>query len=544
MEPLRRVAEFLLDEVQAHRNVLFIAYPGFGKSRSIPYMCDLALSKLNVEKVIVLTRSHAEILQIVQYFRSCMPSLVPLLGCVLGRERVCPFRARTSLECALFRSDGVCQLTRVRRESAKMLLGDLADLSLLARKLGVCPYDLLIAKSKQSRIVLASYLYLSNMELAKTILNLVDSSSVLLIVDEAHGLLAGLESVSKFPVGIIVKALSRSGLGSLVSRLEEGEEVILHSSRIDVDKLRSGVEHNRELVRTVDVLVNLACSDLVAFRRLGSEVEVRSYALTPVMRLLESVKGAIFLTASVPPSLARLSPVTREFRIVLPASQPSLFKNLVVYIVWDVEFTLRFRRSKTAMNIIGNIVSSVIRKLPLVGGVAVVFSSKNFLNMCTGLIRRAVPRDPVYIASDRSEYEHVLAEFKSRAREERVVLLTYAGSPLMEGVNFLLDELICLIMIGFPYPEFSAWNEAKRSFLSRYTDRAFALTYLLPAISTSIQCVGRVTRDLERRVKYAVLADSRFRRFLGYFPEWIRDRAVLVRLSELDKSFGEVFPVC
>ncbi len=543
MISLSSLAGFLIEQIKRYRKILFIASPGFGKSRAIPYICERALRELKVEKVLVLTRSYAEIVQLVQFFRKSTPNLATSLGLIAGRERVCPFRARTSFDCVLLRSDGVCQLWRVNRDVAIALTNvDSLDLAETARKLSVCPYDLMLAKSKQSKVVIASYLYFSNVELAKTILRILDTRDVLLIIDEAHGILTGLENVQKFPLSIFSNASSR--LSKLVTDLDLGEEVIFQPAQLDLDKVKSGSEKRRELAYAVEILLNLACSDLISLRKLEGELEVKSYAIRPIVDLLNSVHGVILFTASVTPELASSSPVTRGFKIIQHRDKPSRFCNLTVYIVHDVELTLQFRESRAARTVITSVISSIMTKLPLVGGIALVFSSRDFLKTHVDHVCKQLRDEIVLVMYDKSECDKTLQEFKSAARRERAVLITYAGSPLMEGVNFLLDELICVVLFGFPYPEFNAWNEAKRRFLSSLTRKSFTLTYLLPAVSTSVQCIGRVTRDLDRRVKYAVLVDSRFRRFLRYFPSWIRCRAVLTRLSEFEKTFGEVFPLC
>ena len=543
MRILQKIAEYIIHEVSKSGKVLFIASPGFGKSRSIPHICRLALCTLGVEKILVLTRSHAEISQLVSFFKEETPDLVNDVGFLLGRERVCPFRARTSLDCSLFRSDGTCQLWRVSTRDVKQVLCLDLDPEDLARRLSVCPYDIMLAKSKQSKIIIASYLYLSNMELTRVLYKVLSTENFLLIVDEAHGLLTGLESTHRFPIAALSKSTSMSGLSKLMLELDVGEEIIFEPQHLDLDKVKSGVEQGRELVRVIDMFLNISCSDLISIRRLEEEIEVRSYTLRSVLRLVDSCRGAVFLTASVSPDIAKFSPVARGFKIVHVRDDYSRFRNLAIYVVHDVEFTFRKRVSKTARRVILEVVNTVLSKLPLVGGVALVFSSREFLNIHLDYITDILSREVVYVVQDRVECERVLESFKASARRERAILITYAGSPLMEGVNYLQDELICVVLLGFPYPEFNTWNEAKKRLLSSLTKHSFLVTYLLPAVSTSIQCIGRVTRDLDKRVKFAVLVDSRFRRFLKYFPEWVRKRSLLTSVSEFRKTFGEVFPL-
>ena len=98
--------------------------------------------------------------------------------------------------------------------------------------------------------------------------------------------------------------------------------------------------------------------------------------------------------------------------------------------------------------------------------------------------------------------------------------VTYFRSPLTEGVNVDFDAVI---LVGFPWPDPSDPGTRVRAALyRRLLGSAWRYAYLFPAVSAAVQALGRATRGLARRIKYGVLVDDRYARYMGYMPRWAR----------------------
>jgi len=119
------------------------------------------------------------------------------------------------------------------------------------------------------------------------------------------------------------------------------------------------------------------------------------------------------------------------------------------------------------------------------------------------------------VVAQSSEYAKSLGEALGEA-----ATVTYFGSPITEGVNVDFDAVI---LVGFPWPDpGDASTRVRAAIYRRFLGRARKYAYLFPAISMSVQALGRATRGLGRRIKYGVLIDDRYARYMPYMPTWVR----------------------
>jgi Rad3-related DNA helicase len=116
------------------------------------------------------------------------------------------------------------------------------------------------------------------------------------------------------------------------------------------------------------------------------------------------------------------------------------------------------------------------------------------------------------------------------------LLVSHAQGVAGEGINFLGNELVGVAIVGFPLPQFNEWNRAKSRFYSMRGVNGFKATFIFPAVSMTIQILGRLTRDLVRFRKTAVLIDDRFRAYRDYMPPWVRDNMVTMDLHRALKK--------
>jgi len=519
--------------------IVVSAYPGFGKTRTIPSLCKKLLN--SVDRVLVLTRSIVELDQLLRFFDE---QNIPDVGVLIGRERVCPYGAETALECSILRSDGVCQLVRRRGKVGKLRFSTVQELVSACRRAFVCPYDYIQALASQSKIVLTTVSYLALTDLLETLFRTVKTGeeTLGLVVDEAHSIAVGVEKVTTISISKIRK-LAETGhtLATQILALDDGEELVLKKPHMSEDEIKLGACTDRDTVRAAAALLSIMRSELVLIKRKGDIVEVRTFNIDNILKLVNASKICIFLSASITSKFAKDLPLTRGSKYVEISDIPEEFNNLKIYVISNVRFTKSFRESVRCRKVIEQVLRKFLRISPMVGGCVVLFSSKDFLMRHIDVVERVLEEigDPLYVMEESEKTWRMIDEFKKRAREERTVLVTYVGNPAMEGLNFLGDELVSMLVLGFPYPEFSNWNELKRTYLRKFTRRTFKCVYLFPAISYTIQAVGRATRDLKFRSKQVFLVDDRFWMFRRYLPSWMKVRRV-VSLREFVESFGLV----
>jgi len=505
------------------RRILISAYPGFGKTRLIPNIADVLRRKLNVDKVLIFCRSIAEVEEICRFFKSLQTGLK--VSSLVGRERLCPFGASSSNACACLRDRGVCPLSRSRMHgSLSFSVINIEDVVSISRELNVCPYDLALSLALQSNIVVCTVMYLSSRILYENIVRISDGTRFAVIVDEAHALVQGLESSSESSVDLSE---------ILGIDIEPGEHMILRRPKIDIDLLK------RKISGESESLLNVLFSDVLYVSRREGRYVLRGLTMSTVLDLIERASATVFLSASLTREFSSRFPLLKKFDKIFITDSPSSIENLKIFIVPDFEFRESFKYTRRCINIVLEIIRRVVPSCPLIGGVMILFSSKRFLNFALShveaLLQSLDIRYIVYSGDGRSE--DVVRDFKHVASEERCVLITYSGSPVCEGVNFVGDELICVLMFGFPFPEFSYWNVWKSSYL--FGNLHFLLGFVYTAVSATIQIVGRCMRDLDRRVKHVYLIDRRFLKYRRYFPSWF-PKVRVTSLRELSETFADL----
>ncbi len=502
------------------KQVLISAYPGFGKTRLIPYIADILFRQVGIDKVLIFCRSIAEVEEICKFFKE--HEVQVRVSSLVGRERLCPFKARTALECAQLRDRGICPLFRSRAQgSFNYHVLNVDDVLLLSREFNTCPYDLSLSLAMQSDIVICTMMYLSNRSLYETILKIMNDKNIGVIVDEAHVVVQGLESYVETSTDIST---------ILGIELENREHIIVKNPRIDIDQIKKRIRPNDEN------LISILFSDVIYISKRDDRYIIRSLTLSTLLDLIKRAKRVVFLSASLTREFAERFPILRSFSKIFLYRPPKYVENLKIFIVPDFELRESFKYTRRCVDFILSTVRSIIPNLPLVGGIMLLFSSKKFMNfVIDDLVNLLESIDIKYMVYTESESSNdIIDKFKKYSSEDRCILITYTGSPVCEGVNFIGDELISILMFGFPFPEFSYWNNWKFSYMFR--NNYFFLGFVYTAISTTIQAIGRCMRDLDTRVKYVFLIDRRFMKYRRYFPSWF-PRIRVVRLREIGESF-------
>lgn len=106
-------------------------------------------------------------------------------GLLFGRSKLCPVKAQNSAQCLLLRERGTCKV-RIKRIAEPIF-----DVDELYR-LGVCPYEQLHARGRQSDVVIMPMAYINKLSHLATILSLFEGIE-LVAIDEVHNLMELVE---------------------------------------------------------------------------------------------------------------------------------------------------------------------------------------------------------------------------------------------------------------------------------------------------------------------------------------------------------------
>ncbi len=507
--------------------ILLNAYPGFGKSR-----IAVGLAKRWVDdggRVLIMTRSRAEALQLCEFTRRF--NIRDKTTILLGRESLCPFNASNAKQCLLYRLSGRC---RVGKNT--VLQPILTCDPLEPYNNGSCPYEVNEAMAYQLPILISTHAYLSSPELYGRLMNIMDSwDKSLVIIDEFHNIAAGLET----SIGINMDELrqwmlngndlARKIFSEVRDYVPQREIVVLR--KFEIDDLLKGSESFNDKV--VEILAHYG-TDLCAFTYDGKLIRLRCLSFKPIRDLIMRARKILLLTASISNRFSHIMRVfPRSSHYIAVDSLPREYQeNLSIFSIMDVEFTFRNRLLKEYLDIAHRSIKAFIESAPSIGGLAVFFPSIEYMNTYVNIYSPPVWGIPTFILRDGSEAMDLVGPFKESARVAKSLLMTYAQNPIGEGINFLEQELIGIMIIGFPLPQYSQWSFLKSRYYQKLGIGGFTVSFLFPAISITTQILGRLLRDLDRHRKVAVLLDDRFHRYRKYMPRWLMSRMRPIGISQ------------
>ncbi|WP_069807461.1 helicase C-terminal domain-containing protein [Vulcanisaeta thermophila] len=510
---------WVINELRRRGSLVIDAYPGFGKSR-----LAVRVAKGWVEgggRVLIMTRSRMEALQLCGFFSEL--GLRDRVSLFLGREVLCPFNAQSQKQCLDLRLSGVCKVKDLR-SPLTLNTCDLMDYI----KLSVCPYEVNRALAHQLPIVVVTHAFLSNNELYLELINILNEwgrDGVLLIMDEFHNVIPGVETVITLEPRDLARwahdgnKLARRLLQRIGEVVAEGEEVVLLRG-FDIEELLEGSEGMSDLA--LKLLMHHG-DDLCAFTFDGRLVRLRCLSLRPIRDLVNRVSNALFLSASVSRRFMKILSLVglRPGYVDIEEMPRDYAANLRVFVAGGLKLTLNLRVSKPYVELINDFIRHFVNTAPPAGGLAVFFPSIEYLSFFVNNHLDPPWGVPVFVLDDSSKSSEVIDKFREEARWGRSLLITYAQSPVSEGINFLDNELVGIMIVGFPLPQFSQWGSMKARFYSRMGVGGFTTTYLFPAVSLTVQIIGRLLRDLDRNRKVALLLDERFYKYRRFMPRWL-----------------------
>jgi len=177
----------VIEHVEVGRNVVFSAYPGYGKTRLAVVIAEILSKRWG--KVLLLTRSHKELDQICQLAQSEGIDMAILKG----RASVCPFGVEDSATCSIMRIRNFC---KVKRAS----VGEFdCRVERVYEELGACPYETMLSRALRSNIVALTYSYIASPDAVVIVREIVRGRDYALILDEGHNILS-LEARTSYPL--------------------------------------------------------------------------------------------------------------------------------------------------------------------------------------------------------------------------------------------------------------------------------------------------------------------------------------------------------
>ncbi len=510
------IIDYVYSLLSDRKILLLNAYPGFGKSR-----IAIGVAKRWVDdggKVLIMTRSRAEALQLCEFTKQA--GIRDRTAVFLGRESLCPFKAHDSKQCMLYRMSGICRVRRVEIPS-QILTCDFTDLF----NFGLCPYEVNEALAYQLPMVIVTHAYLSSPELYSKLMDVVSSwDKSLVIIDEFHNVAAGLET--SIDIGLDELRLwasygndiARKILSRISNYIPQREVVV--ERKFDIDDLLKGSKPFSDKV--LEILMHYG-NDACAFTYDGKLTRLRCISFKPIRDLITRASKSLLLTASISRRFSHIiDALSKSSYYVSIDSLPKEYQeNLIIMSIRDIELTHRNRLLRDYLNIIDKSIRVFIESAPPVGGLAIFFPSIEYMDTYLSMYSPPVWGVPTFVLRDSNDALNSIRAFKESARTTKSLIITYAQNPVGEGMNFLEQELIGIMMVGFPLPQYSQWGFLKARYFQRMGIGGFSTAFLFPAISTTIQVLGRLLRDLDRHRKVAVLLDSRFYRYRKYMPKWL-----------------------
>jgi len=451
----------------------------------------------------------------------------------------------------------------------------------------LCPYELMMHAARNADVIILNYHHLFDDAIREQVyLALsIEPKDVLLLIDEAHNCGDVIQSIGSVELaGRDLEQASREL--SALRRRHKGAEAIQHvlprltefirglGNSNEVEDWFDPVIFDRMIVKgslwkemeeIVDELMGLAEAVREKNQKSGEYRETAIERLTAFLyRLSQSSRDPAYLTLyrkdeggttlevrNIDPAAplqeicsshaccilisGTLSPVESFSRyyfgdMEIPAlTLPNMFpkENRLICGAGDITTTFSLRQDRGNNEKIAEYICafSTVR-----GNVAVYFPSyqilESFAERCTPGIRGkkvfAEPRDAAGAGS-------ALSEFLSLpSRGGAGMMFAVCGGKWSEGLDYRGEMLSGAMVIGLPLAPFTRVRKMViEYFRHKFSNEGEFLCYTLPAISRSMQALGRVLRTPEDR-GVLVLGERRFleRGVRAALPGWIRDELV------------------
>lgn len=227
--------------------------------------------------------------------------------------------------------------------------------------------------------------------------------------------------------------------------------------------------------------------------------------------------GAILMSATFSPMQMYADILGIKNHYIRQYESPFPKENKLVQYVDNV--TTKYEERKESLPNIAKIVQDTINKVS--GNIAVFFPSYEimesvYLRVKEKTIKRIYLQEKNMTAN---ETKKLIDNFKKNKVGFGSVLFAVVGGSFSEGVDYPGDDLIGILMVGFPFPEPDFEMDALIKFYDNQNKSGWNYAYLYPTVSKVVQACGRGIRS-ETDKAFILLLDSRFgwNKYKDLFP--------------------------
>jgi DNA excision repair protein ERCC-2 len=254
-----------------------------------------------------------------------------------------------------------------------------------------------------------------------------------------------------------------------------------------------------------DIEVQILCFD--ASKHLSELIETR-------------VRGVVLFSATLKPVdyFARL--LTKGNGKYFEVPSPFSTKHLGLFM--DVSTSTRYKdRKQSVLRIVDTLYAMLESK---VGNYIAFFPSYKYMQMVLEQFDTASYDVTIQTrAMTIAQKDEVLQGMKEK-KETSSILFSVLGGSFSEGIDYVSDMLVGVLIVGVALPAYNANNELLRSYFDEEGLDGFQYAYTYPGMNKVIQAVGRVIRTKEDK-GIAVLLDDRYQMqvYKDLFPaHWVK----------------------
>ena len=558
------IAKALLKELEGGAVAVLDAPTGFGKTAVALYTSLTLVEKGVFSRVIYVVRTRNEIDPVMRELKSMDTNFTVLYSA----RRMCPLASLRGVDvdpytfwstCSSLRLRGLCpyyaRLERIDRDSVEAVLRSSTDhvstAQRVADRLGVCPFFAFLNLVDSASVVIATYPYIFKKRVSSILMETVDTSSSLLIVDEAHSLIDFGNLVGEsIPLDTIPKALNelekffpqdprarevtqilKTVIGIVPRNADRGLRYV------DIESMRDTIRQIVEVAKELSIEMRLAIATRISksvedsmtvetrFPQVASFLEtlardgfelyvsrarggIELHALPsspePVKEILNAFKAVLLMSGTAPPKsvVERIAGSQRGVSYIDSEDYgaPNYVRsNTCVVLLRGLSSSYRLRDEHVYRQY-AQLVDRVFAESPP-GIVMAVYPSYEFMHS----VHRYLRSEPKVVEDSGMP---VAKLYEALHREEKLLVNAVASGKLSEGIEVLhggRSAIHTVIVAGVPYPQPNDYvNRVAKSFSSDENE-----FYRAVAAIRTLQAVGRAVRS-EHDYALIILADSRF----------------------------------
>lgn len=608
----KNLIEFITRSLEVSNSVAIESPTGSGKT-VIALTAAMQHAKLTGRKIIYLTRTNSQQEQIITELRMIAREFhinaVPMQGrqnlCLLSRElendenlspeslsRFCNDRKKKVMSgmknaCEYFNenvfSEDISNLIFTTIPTAEEFLS-------YGIKHNICPYEALKYNASRADIVISTYSYFLNPEVAERFLARwgVARENLIIILDEAHNLPDIARSASSFNITLNMINLAEKeshefGDLELVKRIKSTDFCeMLRNALLDMrrDFLN---ERDEAKIRFSDLSEYIAISNKMSpdtfwylsslFTDFGETILdarekdgkiPRSHVYSLGSRLLNwklmedekyvailSFKDTVKIEAFCLEPTTILEPLMKSktihmsgtlepfevyanitgFKNIRSMAIRNVFPTYNRRIFYDDSVTTKYDELDSGEvrrihDLIQNLVLGLKRKT------MVFFTSYNVMQSITN---RRFKFD--YLCETRDMKQDALMAMIQRFRNDKEPLFAVMGGRISEGMNFPGDQLELVIMVGLPYPKPDARQKSLYAYYEHEYGNGWLYAVTFPTAIKIRQTLGRLIRSGDD-IGASIILDRRASYFRKYIPDMMLTRDPLKDVQEFFESMS------